>query len=163
LYPGDVLFIPDLEQKYRTGATDTRHRFRLVRPNVMLRVKLLDKLGRPYKYRKYRVDVAGKQLFGHTISKGLVQERIPADATDGMLHLWLADEKAEHATTTMPLRIGYLDPVDEVTGVQARLNHLGFDCGAVDGIPGPKTASALAAFQKSAGLKETGEIDGPTR
>ena len=163
LYPGDVVFIPDLDHKHQSGATDTRHVFRLVRPKVKLRVKLLDKKGQPYKYKKYRVDVAEKQFFGHTTSKGLVQEQIPADATEGTLHLWLADEEAEHATTTMPLRIGYLDPVDEITGVQARLNHLGFDCGAVDGILGPKTAAALAAFQKSAGLKQTGELDAATR
>lgn len=163
LYPGDVLFIPDLEQKHQSGATDTRHSFRLVRPNVKLRMKLLDKLGRPYKYKKYRVDVAGKQFFGHTSAKGLVEEQIPADATEGTLNLWLADQNAEHATTTMPLRIGYLDPVDEVSGVQARLNHLGFDCGPIDGIAGPRTAAALAAFQKIAGLKETGVIDAATR
>lgn len=36
--------------------------------------------------------------------------------------------------------------------VQTRLNYLGFSCGAVDGIAGRKTMSAIAEFQRANGL-----------
>lgn len=38
-------------------------------------------------------------------------------------------------------------------GLQAALRRLGYDPGAVDGLPGPKTTAAVVAFQQSNGLK----------
>lgn len=40
--------------------------------------------------------------------------------------------------------------------IQCLLTYLGWNPGGVDGIPGSRTAAALAAFQKSAGLEATG-------
>ncbi len=47
--------------------------------------------------------------------------------------------------------------------VQARLNKLGYNCGAVDGGMGPKTLSAIKSFQKSKGLKVDGLVGPATR
>jgi hypothetical protein len=56
--------------------------------------------------------------------------------------------------TTFKLSIGRLDPIhgnapdaECTAGVQQRLNNLGFDAGAVDGICGPRTRSAIKRFQ----------------
>jgi membrane-bound lytic murein transglycosylase B len=46
--------------------------------------------------------------------------------------------------------------------IQGRLNHLGFDAGAADGVMGPATRSALRAFQKSAGIIADGYPDSTT-
>jgi len=43
------------------------------------------------------------------------------------------------------------------------LNNLGFKCGAVDGIAGPRTKAALQRFQAEHGLNATGDIDEATR
>ncbi len=45
---------------------------------------------------------------------------------------------------------------DDVAEVQSRLTRLGFDCGRVDGIFGPRTAAALTAFQGDCGLHADG-------
>lgn len=45
---------------------------------------------------------------------------------------------------------------DDVADLQARLARLGFDCGRVDGIFGPKTARALDDFQSNCGLPADG-------
>jgi len=45
--------------------------------------------------------------------------------------------------------------------VQQALNDRGYEAGPVDGVPGPKTRSAISAFQKDSGLPETGKIDEP--
>ncbi len=45
---------------------------------------------------------------------------------------------------------------DDVAELQSRLNRLGFDCGRVDGIFGPRTARALADFQVNCGLGPDG-------
>lgn len=162
IYPGDFLFIPDPLVKEEACATDKRHRFSLLRTKVLLRIRLEDRQQQPYKYKRYKVEVGQKTCSGHTNEKGIVEELIPADATTGTLFLWLSDESDEQASIKMPLNIGHLDPVDEITGAQARLNHLGYECGEVDGILGPKTESALRAFQRDFGLEETGKTDAPT-
>ncbi|WP_163713867.1 C40 family peptidase [Mangrovibacterium lignilyticum] len=46
----------------------------------------------------------------------------------------------------------------EVMKLQRILNDLGFDCGSVDGIFGPKTEERLMAFQKKSGLKDANGI-----
>jgi len=45
---------------------------------------------------------------------------------------------------------------DDVSDLQTRLGRLGFDCGRVDGILGPRTASALVEFQRNCGLTADG-------
>jgi hypothetical protein len=51
---------------------------------------------------------------------------------------------------------------DELRQVQMVLKEKGFDVGAVDGVPGPRTRNALLAFQRRQGLEVTGKIDQPT-
>ncbi|PZU85301.1 MAG: hypothetical protein DI527_21555 [Chelatococcus sp.] len=48
-----------------------------------------------------------------------------------------------------------------LTGVQFRLNALGFGAGRVDGIKGPKTTRAVRAFQKSYPPLKVDGIPGP--
>ena len=58
--------------------------------------------------------------------------------------------------------VGGSDRVDYTAMVrkaQTQLNQLGFDTGTPDGEMGPRTRSAVKAFQRSLGLKETGVID----
>jgi hypothetical protein len=51
-----------------------------------------------------------------------------------------------------------------VSGIQAALTALGFDPGPVDGVTGPRTQAAIAAFQADRGLSETdGQVGDETR
>jgi len=47
-----------------------------------------------------------------------------------------------------------LGPDDDAHGIQVRLLGLGFDCGDVDGVVGPKTRAALGRFREQQGLGE---------
>jgi N-acetylmuramoyl-L-alanine amidase len=49
---------------------------------------------------------------------------------------------------------------DDVGELQATLGRIGFDCGRVDGIFGPRTATALEDFQRNSGLLVDG-VCGP--
>ena len=49
---------------------------------------------------------------------------------------------------------------DDVADLQSRLARLGFDCGRVDGIFGPRTSRALADFQSNCGVLADG-VCGP--
>lgn len=50
-----------------------------------------------------------------------------------------------------------------VAAAQRALAALGYDPGPADGVLGPRTRAALAAFQRDRGLPATGLPDGPTR
>ena len=52
---------------------------------------------------------------------------------------------------------------DEVAQLQQMLVNLGYLSGGVDGIFGGNTASAIEAFQQSAGLEATGVADANTQ
>ena len=51
---------------------------------------------------------------------------------------------------------------NQVKTLQKRLNELGFNCGAVDGIFGSKTHNAVVKFQKAKGLTANGVVDSKT-
>jgi lipoprotein-anchoring transpeptidase ErfK/SrfK len=54
-------------------------------------------------------------------------------------------------------------PVENYLEAQIELHRRGFSCGSIDGVRGAQTAAALKAFQHSAGLDETGDLDRATR
>ncbi|CAG0994853.1 MAG: peptidoglycan-binding protein [Rhizobiaceae bacterium] len=56
-----------------------------------------------------------------------------------------------------PVAARTADP--DVERMQSILHDLGFYKGAVDGLTGPATRSAVVAYQKTVGLDQTGEID----
>jgi pentapeptide MXKDX repeat protein len=51
---------------------------------------------------------------------------------------------------------------EHVKAIQQALKDKGHDPGAIDGVMGPKTSSALRDFQKKEGLTATGQIDQET-
>jgi lipoprotein-anchoring transpeptidase ErfK/SrfK len=54
-------------------------------------------------------------------------------------------------------------PVQNWLEAQIELHRRGFSCGSIDGVGGAQSAAALRAFQRSAYLEETGQLDRPTR
>jgi N-acetylmuramoyl-L-alanine amidase len=156
LLPGDRLFIPPLRLKEVPEATDRRHRF--VRKGVpsKLCIILEDEADEPLRNEPYVLEVEGKIYSGTTDAKGKLEHPIPPSARQGTLYIG-ADRRIRY-----PLELGRIDPVAEVSGVQGRLNNLGFDCGAADGVLGPETQDALRSFQRQYDLEETGEMDQAT-
>ncbi len=55
-----------------------------------------------------------------------------------------------------------LEPAQVVANVQTELQRLGYYQYEVDGLMGPETQAALAAYQRDYGLEETSAIDEPT-
>ncbi|HVZ64402.1 MAG TPA: L,D-transpeptidase [Lacunisphaera sp.] len=54
-------------------------------------------------------------------------------------------------------------PVETWLEAQVELARRGFSSGSIDGVRGPQSAAALRAFQRAAGLDDTGALDQPTR
>ena len=159
---GDQIFIPEKEVKTASRATGTAHRFVRVSDSHLIRVVLKNSKGKPYAGKKFKLTVGDTVYEGTTGADGLVEQKIEGHESEAELQLWLKSD-GSGKPIVWKLNVGHLDPVEEVTGVQARLNNLGFKCGAVDGDVGALTQAALKAFQREKGLSETGAIDEATR
>lgn len=162
LAPGDAVFVPDKEPSEFSNATGRTHRFRLHAPKCLLSVYLQDETGAPYATCKYELTVAGQTLQGVTSETGLVSHEVANDAAEAELTLWTNPEDPTE-TAQWTLQIGALDPIDTMTGVQARLHNLGYLDGEVTGAMNDETRRALRDFQRSLGHDPTGELDGETR
>lgn len=129
LYPGDRLFIPDRETKEEARPTEKKHRFELRRPELSLRIVLrgLAKETLGGHECLLTVEDATKELT--TQSDGLVQTAISAQTEDGKLIDKGGVGPECRIKREIPLQIGFLDPVDTVSGQIARLNNLGYDAG----------------------------------
>ncbi len=154
LFPGDELFVPEIETQEIDCPVDQKHNFQLTSEPAKFRTQLF-MLEEPRKNEAYTLVIDGKVYQGTTDGDGKLEHEIPAEAKGGTLMLKGGKEK-------YPIRIGYLNPAGEISGVQQRLNNLGFNAGAEDGSMNDTTRKALAAFQKEAKLPETGEADAAT-
>lgn len=155
LFPGDVIFIPEKEEKEETGSTEKRHQFR--KKGVPAKVRLhLMRHGQPRANESYILEVDGIFFTGTTDADGKLEQSIPPNAKKGKL--FLGKKREEYK-----LNLGHMDPHNELIGIQKRLNNLGFHCGPANGDLTPQTTEALKAFQKKHQLTESGEVDEATK
>jgi hypothetical protein len=157
LYAGDIVVIPDKDSKEENCATDQRHTFRILGHSLPFKIRVLDYFGDPIADTKCEllIDLVSHELT--TDSDGFVNLNIPVNAQRGELRI---------QNMNLPFRIGTLDPVEELSGWQERLNNLGYTAGltqtpnentlqsavedfqsdyklTVDGVCGPKTQAKL--------------------
>jgi hypothetical protein len=163
LAPGDAVFVPDKEPSEFNTATGRTHRFRLHAPKCFVSVQLQDEMGAPYGSCKYELKLADQTLQGVTSETGLVSHEVGHDVTEAELTLWI-DPEDPTEVSRWTLEIGALDPIDTVSGVQSRLNNLGYQAGEVTGAMNDATHAALRDYQRSLGHRSpTGELDEQTR
>ena len=163
LFPGDKIVIPDLDLKQVDKSTEQTHNFVLDAGTVKFQLIVKDDADKPYANCKYDLKIEDKSFSGNTDGSGKIEQEIPADASSGEVAIYEKTGETESVVTVFKLELGHLDPVAEASGVQARLNNLGYFCGKVDGIVGQMTQDALKAFQEKNGLSVTGAADQATR
>lgn len=164
LLPGDEIFIPDKQLRQESCPTEKKHRFKVNVPKAWLKIVLKDADRKPIKNQPYTLIVAWLTFVGNTSEAGLVQEKIPIGVETGSL-------KLDKMNLAWNLKIGHLDPIEEldkkaiISGMQARLNNLGFLCGPIDGILGPRTRGAIRKFHLDVMKRKTssGEPDDDTQ
>lgn len=157
LYAGDVVAIPDKDVQKTACATGRTHRFVLKAEPVFVRLHLKDEEGVPVAGHRFLLTVGGKRIEGVTSPDGLLHEEVPAASKDGELALWLRDDGEPFIWN---IKVGHLDPPETPSGVQARLNNLGYNAGDVTGAMNEQTVAALRRFQERLGYAHpTGELD----
>lgn len=153
LQPGDVVVLPDLRPRSVTKAVDQRHTFRRKGVPHLLRIRIMD-FDRPNADAKCCITVDGVSSEAKTDKDGWLVHPISPTAKKASILFGDGNE--------YELLLGELPPAGEVSGVQARLQSLGFYAGPVDGQLSGPARDALARFQRSQALEATGAIDEAT-
>jgi hypothetical protein len=148
LYPGDELFVPDVQVKWESRPTTKRHTFIKKTAKVTIHLRVLD-ADKPRANVPYTLVVEGTTLSGATDGGGFLKHTIPANAKSGQLTVGEGASK-----DVFELLFGTVDPIDTEEGVRGRLLDLGF---VTDNL-----AEAISAFQRKEKLTVTGEADAAT-
>lgn len=164
LFEKDQVVIPAKRQKTESIATGDQITLQRQGVPERLRIRFLNydetpRVGVPYLLSlKTEKGVLVADISSETNDKGFVDQAVPPSAVFATITLnpgkW--PEVSE-------FNLAYTNPIDKVSGWQARLNNLGYDCGKEDDVLGPKTRAAICAFQRAKKLDETGEQDEPTK
>jgi N-acetylmuramoyl-L-alanine amidase len=161
LLPGDEVFIPDIEQKQESGATDRKHTFVVDKKTLKLRLVLEDIYEKPIAGAQCALLVDGQVFQLTTDGNGKLEQEIPLDAKEGTLTI--RGDQTPFADDVIPIKIGHLDPIDEPSGQIARLNNLGYSAGKVDGSDDDAFESAIEEFQCDHLLKVDGDCGPQTQ
>ncbi|MFN0136676.1 MAG: peptidoglycan-binding protein [Phycisphaerae bacterium] len=157
LLPGDRVHVPALREKWESRPTEQRHRFRRRGLPEMFRVRVL-RDGEPRGNLPYTLTIDGRETTGVTDANGNLSQPIAPNAKRAVLVVG-----SEPDVDRYEFALGAIDPIESISGVQGRLNNLGFDCGPIDGIWGPRSESAMRDYQRSRNLDGTGRPDEATR
>jgi len=150
LFPGDVVFVPEVRLSEVSCSADQRHTFVKKGEPTKLRIRLLDDQ-RPRANVSYRLQIDGVWVNGTTDGSGYLEQPLSPSAQKGLLLV------GEEATQDVhDLDFGYLDPIDQDSGVARRLHNLGYETG-------DSPSEAIRGFQRDHGLDPKGQIDDLTR
>lgn len=151
LYPGDVIEIPAKQKKEESAPTGEYHTFQAVGEPVMLKVVVLDWAGNPIADTDVEMQLDGKEKL-KTAGDGSVKTNVNAGGEqEGSISL---------KGYTLDLKLGHMDPVEELSGQLARLNNLGYRAGGGTDGTSPAFLSAVEEFQCDYGLTVDG-VCGP--
>jgi hypothetical protein len=175
LMPGDSLYVPDLQTKELSAATDQGHKYILAQKPLNLHIKILDRFNDCLSNTDCDVRIGGDSEKTSTDSGGglkhplTLQQRLAGDGSLQFQEPLVVSQQNLVRTVQVPLQLGQIDPVVEVSGQLKRLKNLGyypsgngddpdaklfraaveeFQCEnhlTVDGICGPQTQAKLKA------------------
>ncbi|TWT45491.1 putative peptidoglycan binding domain protein [Phycisphaerae bacterium RAS1] len=162
LAPGDKVFIPPKKQKKETAELEKTNTYWVKSLKARMKYVVRFESGKKLVNTLYRLVVEEKTFEGRTDADGVIDVEISPTARKGTLTVWYNEEDPEDMLT-WEIAVGGMDPIDTITGVQARLNHLGFDAGPVTGSMNEETTAAIRAFQEFIGVAEpSGQPDADT-
>ena len=162
LYPGDQVFIPDLEKGEYSRSTDAKHKFSVKVDRLELRLTLEDQYEKKIAGAKCLLIIEGETKQLTTDGAGAIKVPIPPTAHE--VHLVIQDAaQTPYAGVDIPIKIGDLDPVEELSGQQGRLRNLGYFWGGIDGQDSADFESSVQEFQCDHSLKVDGECGPATQ
>jgi hypothetical protein len=154
LMPGDVVFVPDKRLREYSEVTNQVYKYKCKNTPKLLQVQFVE-YDKPVKEMDYTLEIDGVELKGKTDGEGWIKQSIKPNARAAKL---VFADGSEYE-----LKLGNLDPVEEVAGAQGRLNRLGFYEGPIDGKLTDEMKEVIKLFQQVNELNPTGEVDSQTK
>jgi Putative peptidoglycan binding domain len=162
LEPGDIVFIPD-EARPRldvSGGVVNHYIARIPKIPVNVRIKVGGEIvvDEPYIIR----GVGPDPVNGKTDKNGYLSTRV-------RVHVREIEVELPKRKRTLRVRVGDMDPMNELSGLQKRLTHLGYYLPTktgtenFDALDPHQILSALKAFQAARKIEVTGKLDDKTR
>ena len=158
LFPGDAVFIPKFQPREHVCSTGQRHVFQLRASGLKLRLRLVDADDKPMTGVRCDLTIGGRAIAMTTDGDGCMDRAIPRNAQEGILTIH--DPDSPFYGLAIGVSIGYLDPVEEVSGQKARLRNLGYLFTSDDPEDVSAFLSAVEEFQCDQGLLVDG-VCGP--
>ncbi len=150
LNPGDSIFIPDREEKTLDRPVEARHKFKKITEPLKVRIVLNRMYNDPY------VNTPCTLLLGLDTTDltsdgaGQIEKPIKRTTVDGDVKV---KDQVKVQASTVPIerevafKIGFLDPVTEISGQVARLTNLGYYRGPDAPLDADEFLSAVEEFQ----------------
>ena len=154
LFPGDKIFIPAVRIREESVITDKKHRFQRKGIPEKLNMQFIDLYGDPFANAPYTLIVDGKVSNGALDDQGWLRAPISPNAQQARIEIGESGE-----LWALDLDVGHLDPVTELTGIQARLRNMGHYNGPVDGKDGEGLSRAIRFLRSIHGLEINSDID----
>lgn len=163
LNPKDVVFIPP--KTLKKISVNAGEQIELQQQSALekLRIRFLHYDDTPRTGLPFLVSIkTGKNdvwpnAQGKTDAAGFVIVDVPPNSTFAEIILGEGEDQEIHE-----FDLGYVNPIDTVSGLKARLNNLRFDCGAETDELNNQTVMAIKMFQRRYKLESTGEPDAAT-
>lgn len=156
LMPGDVVQIPDKQDKNEKRAAGKTYFFKLSRKQIKFRLVIRDFDNQPIPNVPCQLTLSGATYSLTSNGDGLVEQTISSDAVDGVLKIpSMGIERAVH--------VGHLDPSQEDSGWAARLRNLGYWHEEQVSDNNRLQANAVEEFQCDHGMRVTGLLDDATK
>jgi hypothetical protein len=162
IYPGDELYIPDFTPRDDNCQTDMNHRFQLLAKPTYLNLRIQDPADKALSGANYTLTLDRLTFHGKTDGDGWIKRKIYPNSQFGTLQVWPNSDDQE-TFFKWDVKLGHLDPLDTTSGVKARLNNLGYDCGEVDSTEDDLYDQAVRQFQQDHNLTVDGIVGPQTR
>jgi N-acetylmuramoyl-L-alanine amidase len=159
LMPGDVVHIPDIREKTESRAAGQTHKFKMG-SKLMLRLALKDFGNEPVKNTKCQITIDGVTTQLQTDGSGHIEVPVSPAATTAQLTF---PDPSTPFDLTVPIQIGHLDPVTELSGQRARLSNLGYITRPIADVDEVYFEHVVQEFQCDLGVPVTGKCDAATQ
>lgn len=152
LLPNDVVQIPPRENKSIVIQPGLSVPLIVKGKLAGLKIRIKEFGGDALLHKDFDVEAAHLKYSGNTGSNGEISLMVNASLTSAKLMIFLDPQK--RSALHWQLSLGALAPKDTLSGVQARLNNLGFHCANELGVLEDTTTKAIAAFKRKNEIDE---------